>query len=68
MGENILIATEDVSGDAVVLKWLEEEEKYDYDLERWQRGRSRVTGGQRSRASQRVQGRSVAVGRVHERG
>ncbi|XP_072176890.1 uncharacterized protein [Diadema setosum] len=43
LGENILLTTEDLSGEQVVMKWLEEEKNYDYDLQRWQRGTSKFT-------------------------
>ncbi|XP_030853373.1 protein PRY1 [Strongylocentrotus purpuratus] len=43
LGENILMTTEDLDGDHVVLKWLQEENNYDYDNQKWQKGTSRFT-------------------------
>ncbi|XP_041481165.1 Golgi-associated plant pathogenesis-related protein 1-like [Lytechinus variegatus] len=43
LGENILMTTEDVNGDEVVSRWLQEEKLFDYDNMRWQRGTSRFT-------------------------
>lgn len=43
LGENIMLTTDDISGDQVVLKWLEQEDIYDYERQRWQRGTSQFT-------------------------
>ncbi|XP_072015667.1 Golgi-associated plant pathogenesis-related protein 1-like [Amphiura filiformis] len=42
-GENIMITDEDISAEEVVERWAAEEEKYDYDQARWQKGTTHFT-------------------------